>query len=226
MTRVKICGLTAPDQARAVAEMGAWAIGMVFTESKRRVTPGRAAEIVAAAGEAVEKVGVFVDSSPEEILDAVQQAGLTRVQLHGRESPEIVGRITVPCWKAFRIRDEGSIDRIRSWLAALPKDVGVEAILLDAFVAGRAGGTGERFGWDVVVRARQQGALEGFPPIILAGGLDPDNVGEAIDALRPWAVDVSSGVEASPGVKDLRKVEAFLKAAREGSLPRSEEGFS
>ncbi len=122
--------------------------------------------------------------------------------------------ISVPCWKVFRVRDESFAEEIRDWCGRLGADAQPEAIMLDAYNPHAAGGTGEPFNWELVVQGRRDGRMDDLPPIILAGGLDPDNVAEAIAAVRPWAVDVSSGVESSPGVKDMAKVEAFLRAVR------------
>ena len=213
--RVKICGLTQPDQARAIAEMGADAIGLVFAESKRRMDIEQAREVAVAAGAKIEKVGVFVDADAEQITQIIEQVGITRVQLHGCEPPEIIEVISVPCWKVFRVRDESFAEKVRDWCGRLGANAHLEAIMLDAYNPNAAGGTGESFNWELVVRARRDGRMDNLLPIILAGGLDPDNVAEAIAAVRPWAVDVSSGVESSPGVKDLAKVEAFLRAVRD-----------
>ncbi len=212
---MKICGLTQPDQARAIAEMGADAIGLVFAESNRRMDIEQAREVAVAAGAKIEKVGVFVDADAEPITQIIEQVGITRVQLHGCEPPEIINAISVPCWKVFRVRDESFAEEIRDWYGRLGADAQVEAIMLDAYNPHAAGGTGESFNWELVVRAHRDGRMDDLPPIILAGGLDPDNVAEAIARVRPWAVDVSSGVESSPGVKDMAKVEAFLRAVRD-----------
>jgi phosphoribosylanthranilate isomerase len=211
---VKICGLTDPDQAQAIAQMGADAIGLVFAPSKRRITPEQGAAIVQAVGEAAQTVGLFVDASAEDINAVVAQTGVSRVQLHGDEPPEIVADIVVPCWKVFHVRDENFAVEVHDWLVCLPEGVDVEAILLDTYSPKAAGGTGESFNWDFVARTRDEGLLGDLPPIILAGGLTPDNVAEAVRVVQPNMVDVSSGVETSPGVKDLTKVKAFLQAAK------------
>lgn len=214
--RVKICGLTQPDQARAVAEMGADAIGLNFAESKRRVDIAQAREVAdAVVGAKIEKVGVFVDADSEQITRIIEQVGITRVQLHGAEPPEIIEAISVPCWKVFRVQDESFAEEVRDWYGRLGADAHLEAVVLDTYNPHTAGGTGESFNWELVVQARRNGQMDDLPPIILAGGLDVDNVAEAIAAVRPWAVDVASGVESSPGVKDMAKVEAFLSAVRD-----------
>lgn len=211
---VKICGLTQPDQARAIAGMGADAIGLNFAPSKRRITPETGAAIVQAVGSAAQTVGLFVDAPAEEINAVVEQTGVSRVQLHGDEPPYLVADIAVPCWKVFHIRDENFATEIHEWLVCLPEGVEVEAVLLDTYCPHVAGGTGESFNWDFVARTRDEGLLGDLPPIILAGGLTPNNVAEAIRVVQPSMVDVASGVETSPGVKDLAKVQAFLRAAK------------
>lgn len=214
---VKICGLTIPDQARAIADMGADAIGLNFAPSKRRITPEQGSAIVQAVGERARTVGLFVDAPADEINAVVEATGVGCVQLHGNESPEIVAEISAPCWKVFHIDpagDENFITEIHEWLVCLPTGAEVEAILLDTYSPKAAGGTGESFNWETLAHLRDEGFLGDLPPIILAGGLKPDNVAEAIRITQPSMVDVSSGVESSPGVKDLVKVREFLRAAK------------
>lgn len=211
---VKICGLTDPAQARTVADMGADAIGMVFAPSKRRIPPEQGTEIVRAVGDTARTVGLFVDAPVSDINSVIEQTGVSRVQLHGKESPEIVAKILVPCWKVFHVRDEQFATEIHDWLICLPDGVEVEAILLDTYSPKAAGGTGANFNWNDVARLRGEGLLGDLPPIILAGGLTSENVAEAIRVVQPSMVDVSSGVESAPGVKDPAKVQAFLQAAK------------
>jgi len=144
------------------------------------------------------------------------------VQLHGDEPPEIVGEIHAPCIKAFRVRDGKWLREVRTWVEAVRARSHLVAILLDAYDKSARGGTGRRFNWDLVADARAGGGLAGLDPIILAGGLDADCVGRAIDTVKPWAVDVASGVEKAPGVKDLHKVADFILATRDGSVLESE----
>lgn len=213
--QVKICGLTRPDQAAEIAQMGVDAIGVVLARSSRQVSPEQAREISQSVPKGIEVVGVFVDSDAGTINRVSNQAGLSMVQLHGNEPAKIVGMIDLPCIKAFRIRDENWSEQVRRWLNSVSQAEKLKAILLDTYKPGIAGGTGEQFNWQWVVQARQDGELSGLRPIILSGGLDPDNVAEAIRAVKPWAVDVSSGVEAAPGIKDIEKVRAFIHAVRE-----------
>jgi len=211
--RVKICGITHPDWARVAADAGADAVGLILADSPRRVTPDGAAGIVDALPPWVAPVGVFVDAPAQAIREIAAQVGLAAVQLHGDEPPEILselGRMKVI--KAFGIGSEDDLAAARTWhkgaerLGRTP-----DAYLVDARVAGGPkGGTGHVADWDVA--ARMIG--EGFTPLILAGGLGPENVAEAVWAVRPWGVDSSSGTEAEPGTKSPDKIRAFVDAVR------------
>ncbi len=220
--RVKIEGLRDPATAIRIAQMGADAIGMVFAESPRWVSPEQARAIVDVLPPWVATVGVFVDSDPATINRVVERARIGYVQLHGDEGPDIVGEIGVPCIKAFRVRDEGWLGEVRGWLERVTARYNLAAVLLDTYNPKIRGGTGERFNWDLVSDARSAGAMSGIDPIILAGGLDAVCVGQAIDIVKPWGVDVASGVEKAPGVKDFKKVEKFIRATREGDELHSE----
>ena len=201
MTRVKICGITRPEDALAAAAAGADAIGLVFAESPRRVTPRQAAEILAALPPFVTPVALFVNQRPEHIRSVCEPLGIRTVQLHGDEGPEVVDQLHKFCViKAFRIGSRADLAPVAAYASA--------AILLDARVRGRRGGTGQAFEWSL---------LDGFEPpgpLILAGGLGPQNVAEAIRRVRPFADDASSGVERVPGEKDPARVRAFVAAAR------------
>ena len=239
--RVKIEGLRDPPTAVRVAELGADAIGLVFAPAPRRVTPEQAREIVAALPPAVTTVGVFVNAPADEINRIVEETGIGCVQLHGDEPPGIVAKIHAPCIKAFRVRYENWVEEVATWLgessmgrlredanererSSVRENASVRGfvpsrltVLLDAYDPALRGGSGKRFNWDLIARARENGEVGEFEvigPIILAGGLDAACVGEAIRVARPWAVDVASGVESSPGVKDLAKVKAFIEAVR------------
>lgn len=220
--RVKIEGLREPTDAMRVAQMGADAIGMVFAESPRWVSPDQARAIVDILPPWVATVGVFVNSDAVAINRVVERTGIGYVQLHGDETPDVVGRIDVPCIKAFRIRDESWLAEVRQWLSECRSRSNLAAVLLDAYNPNIRGGTGERFNWDLVADARAAGAMAGIDPVILAGGLDDACVSQAIDLVQPWAVDVASGVEKSPGVKDFRKIRDFIDATKEGDELRSE----
>ena len=199
--RVKICGITSPADARMADEAGADAIGMIFVGwSKRAVDPARARAIAAAVRPFVTRVGVFADAPLAEVERTVETVGLDAVQLHGDESDtyaaELAERVPVPVVKAVRFAAD--LDRAR--LERFP----AQAILLDA----PRPGSGEAFSW------RDAQHLAGMPRLILAGGLTPENVADGIAALAPYAVDVASGVERAPGVKDPERVRRFVDEAR------------
>ena len=214
--RVKICGLRDPSQALRIAQMGADAIGLVFASSPRWVSPEQARAVVDVLPPMVAAVGVFVDEEAETINRVAERVRLTMVQLHGDEGPEIVESLTLPVVKAFTVRDAGWAEAVQEWLAGVQSRRRVAGVLLDAHDPDARGGTGQRFNWAWVAEARTSGALAGLGPLVLAGGLDASVVSDAIDIVQPWAVDVSSGVESSPGVKDLKKVDDFIRATREG----------
>ncbi len=220
--RIKIEGLRDPQTALRVAQMGADAIGMVFASSPRWVSPEQARAIVDVLPPWVASVGVFVNADAATINHVIERTHIGCVQLHGDEPPEIVGQIRRPCIKAFGVRDESWLGEVRSWLDGVQARSNLAAVLLDAYNPDVRGGTGEQFNWDMVADARAAGAMAGVDPIILAGGLDAACVSQAIDLVQPWAVDVASGVEKAPGVKDLRKVESFIRATREGDELKSE----
>ena len=209
MTRIKICGVTLPDDAAAVAAAGVDFIGLNFwPESKRYLNPARApllAGVVRAMGHA-KLVGVFVDPDPDEVLAVAALVELDIIQLHGDEDPDAVKRIVDavarPVWKAITVRSACDLEHLDVWQ--------VDALLLDAPTPDR-GGAGASFDHALARDARAR-----FPhlKIMLAGGLAADNVGVAITRVQPWAVDVASGVEAAPGVKDRSKLAAFVAAVR------------
>lgn len=205
--RIKICGITRAEDALAAAEAGADAIGFMFyAGSPRCVTVGQAGEISRRLPPLVGRVGVFVNPTEAEVRAAVAGAGLSAVQLHGEETPEFCARFApLPVIKAFRIRGEESLGELAGY-------AGVQAWLLDAWVQGARGGTGERFNWDLALKAKSQGR-----PILLAGGLTPGNAAQAVREVHPDALDVSSGVETAPGLKDAAKIRAFIAAVTETS---------
>ena len=209
IVRAKICGITRPEDARVAIEQGAHALGFVFAPSSpRALTRDQAAVLVRSLPPFVSKVGLFVDASREEVLDMATRVGLDTVQLHGDEDPETCAAVqrVVPVVKAFRVRGPETVAQMQAYREC------IAAFLLDAYFPGRHGGTGTRFDWAQAVEAKSL-----VVPIILAGGLDPRNVTEAIKTVRPFAVDVSSGVESAPGLKDSQKVRAFLGAVSTAS---------
>lgn len=201
-TRIKICGITNLEDAHAAAALGADALGFIFVpDTPRYIEPEDAKRIISDLPPFIITVGVFADVLPEVILQTVETCGLNAVQLHGSETPEYCSEINGPkLIKASRVKDRNS-------LSTLP-DYKVSAYLLDTYIRGKKGGTGETFNWDLAVEAKRYGR------IIIAGGLTPENVARAIRHVRPYAVDVGSGVEASPGKKDHSKVKAFIENIR------------
>ncbi|NTW28630.1 MAG: phosphoribosylanthranilate isomerase [Coriobacteriia bacterium] len=208
-TRIKICGITRAEDAALAVAAGADAIGVVFAPSPRQVDVLRAAEIFSAVPPAVERVGVFVNAPAEEVARAVTLCGLSAVQFSGDESPENCAVAPASVVKAFRVGTEFDTAQLEPYRGH------VDALLLDTYVAGQAGGTSQTFSWHTI------GELPGWAPFYVAGGLNAGNVGECIAALHPFAVDVSSGVESSPGVKDPEKVRALCAAVR--AADRKEE---
>ena len=204
--RVKICGITNSDDALAALDAGADALGfMFFKDSPRNLQFSAARSIIGKLPPFIAKVGVFVDPSEQFVREAIE-AGVDTLQFHGDESPEFCRRFGLRTYKAFRIKDASSLQPLR--------DYDTSAWLLDAFVSGKQGGTGHVFNWDLAVQAKKLGR-----PVILAGGLTPDNVFEAITAVGPYAVDVSSGVESAPGRKDPHDVEHALGSENRAREP-------
>jgi phosphoribosylanthranilate isomerase len=200
--KIKICGITRVDDARAAVDAGVDMVGLMFCEtSPRHVTLAQAAEIASHLPPHILRVGVFVDSEEEFVLAAARQCGLGLLQFHGKEDAAFCTQFGLMSMKAFRIRDEASLDQLSNYTT--------DAFLLDSYVPGKAGGTGERFNWSLAVRAKQWRR-----PIFLAGGLTAQNVAEAVRMVEPFAVDVSSGVESAPGVKDPVKMRDFIQAVR------------
>ena len=203
MTRVKICGITRPADAHQAADLGAWAIGMVFWPESARVCSVEDAERIGAElHRRLHIAGVFVNATLDEVASTADRCGLTLLQLHGDEGPaycrEAARRTGCKVMKAARVRDAAHVHALRPF----PTDFH----LLDAYSPRTPGGTGETFNWELV------GLHPAEPPVVLSGGLTPDNVGEAIATARPFAVDSASGTEAAPGRKDPAKVKALFRA--------------
>jgi phosphoribosylanthranilate isomerase len=200
--KVKICGITNVEDGMAAAEAGADALGFIFYQQSPRYVPiEKAVTVIRDLPPMIVKVGVFVDAQEDVVLRAIRECGLNLLQFHGSESPEYCVQFGLMSMKAFQIRDAQSLTRLT--------DFKTDAWLLDAYAPGKLGGTGQRFNWDLAIEARKLGR-----PIFLAGGLTLENVAEAVRHVEPYAVDVSSGVEASPGKKDHGKVKAFIEAAK------------
>lgn len=203
-TRVKICGITREEDAKAAVQCGCDAIGLVFFEpSPRFVRPDAASRIATQLPPFVDAVGLFVDATPTFVRDILSQVRLDLLQFHGEETPEYCRQFGVPYLKAVRVKPETNLLQY----AAAYADA--KALLLDAYVSGTPGGTGTTFDWTLIP--------QDFPmPIILAGGLDAGNVSEAIQQCRPYAVDVSGGVERQKGIKDADKIAAFMRGVLNG----------
>lgn len=202
MARIKICGITRIEDALAAAHAGADAIGLVFhAASPRAINPEQAAAIVKALPPFVSSVGLFVDASEERIHDVLRQVPLDMLQFHGAEPDAFCQRFARPYLKAVRVRPG---DDLNALAANWP---GASGILLDSYKPGVPGGTGETFDWSMVPAQRNW-------PLILAGGLQTDNVRQAIELTAPWAVDVSGGVEAARGIKDPAKINAFIQEVK------------
>jgi phosphoribosylanthranilate isomerase len=208
-TWIKMCGMTRAEDALAAADAGADAVGFIFAESPRRIEPQAARAIGRVLPPHILRFGVFVDEAPATIGHVIEEAGLDRVQLYGFEEAllrEVVGTRMV---KAFRVADESVLTEIRSW--------NPDCFFLDTFSRHAVGGTGESFDWSIALRAKALGR------VVLAGGLDPENVADAIREVEPFGVDVSSGIEDTPGHKSPDKIWAFVKAVRAADRRKSGE---
>jgi phosphoribosylanthranilate isomerase len=209
--RIKFCGLTSLPDAQLAVQVGAWAIGLIFwPHSPRRCGLEDAAEIAAALKRQAEIVGVFVNPTLDEVARTADAVGLTMLQLHGEEGPAFcaeAGRRTgCKVIKAARVRSGADIQTLSSFHT--------DYHLLDSYTAGVPGGTGETFAWEIARHHR------GRTPVILSGGLNPGNVADAISVVRPFAVDVASGVELAPGRKDPDKIRAFAAAVASTATPQ------
>lgn len=205
-TAVKICGVTRVEDALAAAEYGAHAIGLVFyAPSPRYIEPARAARIVEALPPFVTPVGLFVNAGEDEVRETAARAGVRLLQFHGDETPEFCACFALPWMKAVRVRPGVDL------LQYAREFAGARALLLDAFQEGLHGGTGAVFDWNLIPPALPL-------PVVLSGGLSPGNVAEAIRRVNPCAVDVSSGVEASRGIKDPVKIAAFMQGVRNADV--------
>jgi len=202
MTLVKICGITDLDTARTAADAGADALGFVFAPGRRRIAPDTARAIIRRLPPEVLTVGVFVDEDPETVQGIAAHCGLGALQFHGRESPEYCRGFREKVIKAFGVGNASVRELERA------EEYPVWCLLLDTFSPGRPGGTGRVFDWRLIE------SLKFSRPVILAGGLNPGNVQAAIAAVRPYGVDVSTGVETG-GLKDPAKIRSFIKLARE-----------
>jgi phosphoribosylanthranilate isomerase len=200
--RVKICGITRVEDALAAVRFGATAIGIVFwKKSARYVTPAKAREIIAALPPFITAVGVYVDPDFDWVEETLSVVGLNLLQFHGNEDPAFCTQFPRPYIKAMRVRAGADL------LQYATRYTGASGLLLDTYVEGEPGGTGHAFDWSLI-----PGELP--LPLILSGGLHPGNITSAIQRARPWAVDVSSGVESARGIKDVEKIAAFMRGVR------------
>lgn len=211
MVRVKICGITNLEDALMAVEAGADALGFVFFQgSPRYISPEQAAAIIRLLPPFVQMVGLFVNEEAATVNSVADRCGLDLVQLHGEESPGYCRNVKRRIIKAFRVKDESSLAEMANYPVA--------ACLLDAWSPNAHGGTGKTFNWEIAAKAAES------QTIILAGGLTPDNVAGAIAAVRPYAVDISSGVESAPGKKDAGKVLSFISLAHLNLSPDRSSG--
>jgi len=200
---VKICGITDYEDASIAVELGAAALGFIFAHSPRQVTPQKARDIISAIPPFAKTVGIFVNQDPIEINKIMRFCGLDLVQLHGDESPDFCDELMPHTIKALRIKDKASLRTARAY-----RDK-VRALLLDTYSKDKAGGTGETFDWQLAIKIKKLGI-----PIILAGGLGPSNIDGAISTVRPYAVDVNSGVEKRPGKKSHSLIKNLMEKVK------------
>jgi len=200
MTWVKICGITNIEDGLKAASLGVDALGFIFAPSMRRIKPDTTQKIIQALPTTLLKVGVFVDEDPEEVLRVAEYCGLNALQFHGKESPDYCQKFSMLVIKAIQIKDLESLDDMERYPDT--------TLLLDTYSPVQAGGTGNSFSWEIALKAKEK------RDFILSGGLNQYNVGEAIKKVRPWGVDVSSGVERGQGKKDHLKMNDFVKEAR------------
>jgi phosphoribosylanthranilate isomerase len=196
--KIKICGITNMDDALLAAELGADALGFIFVKtSPRYIRPSAARKIIQELPPFVIPVGVVADSTREDILDLIEETRIGCVQLHGNESPKELAKFPIPIYKSFRVDKEFNLETLQRYKGS--------AYLLDAHVEGALGGTGKTFDWEIAIAAKAYGR------IILAGGLTPENIAEAVKKVQPYAVDANSGVESVPGKKNKNKLEQLFK---------------
>jgi len=210
-TRIKVCGITDYGDLAHAVSAGVDGLGFIFAEkSPRRIDPEKARELIKSVPPFVDAVGVFVNQDPDIVTDIIKYCGLTMVQLHGQENVDYCRLMPVRVLKAFAVNNDSNGSEMASYA-----DVAA-GYLLDTYHQSMAGGSGQAFDWNLVEGLRVPG------PVLLAGGLGPDNIEEAIGVVRPFAVDVNSGVEKSPGRKDHEKVTAVVEAVRRADLQLSQ----
>jgi len=200
--KVKICGITNIDDALYAAELGVDALGFIFVKSSMRyIAPKAARKIIQELPPFIIPVGVFVDMPQEGIIELIEQTRIKCVQLHGNETPKQLAGFSVPAIKSFRVKNDFDVQQLRRFSAS--------AFLLDTYVDGALGGTGKTFDWSIAIKVKS------FGRIILSGGLNPENIIEAAQKVKPYAVDVNSGVEESPGKKDRTKLKLLFERLKQ-----------
>lgn len=210
MVRVKVCGITNFQDASNAVKLGVDALGFIFAPSPRKITPEKAREIICAIPPFVKTVGVFVNEDPATIRKIIQFCGLDLVQLHGDEPPDLCHELMPYTIKAFRPKNEDNLSFIRPYVGK------IRALLFDTYSEEKRGGTGKTFDWDLAIKGKELGV-----PVILAGGLTPSNIERAISTVRPFAVDVNSGVEERPGKKSpalMKRLMETIKGMDHGGL--------
>jgi phosphoribosylanthranilate isomerase len=217
-TRIKICGVCRPEDAELAARAGADAVGIpLYERAPRYVEPALARQIIAALPPFVTPVGIFVDASPEDVLRRAHELGLRHVQFNGHESPQDVRAVSpLMVIKAIRVDRSTFVNVLNEWREAIRSTglANLAGFVLETAGTNQPGGTGVENDWAAIRDAKGSGAFEGLPPVIAAGGLNPNNVADVVRAVRPYAVDVSSGVEAALRQKSADKVIAFVAAVR------------
>ena len=200
MTKIKICGITNLDDALAALELGVDALGFVFTESPRKVTPDKVEQIASQMDIPVLKVGVFVNEDVNQVQNIFDRCNLDYVQLSGNEDKIYLEKLSLPIIKVFKVKDQTVLKEIPQY--------DLNLFMLETFNENQYGGTGKTFNWEIAKEAKK------FGRVILSGGLTPENVFSALQQVEPYGVDVSSGVEEAPGKKDKKKLEQFVKEVR------------
>jgi phosphoribosylanthranilate isomerase len=198
--KVKICGITNHQDAAFAVQFGVDAIGFIFAQSPRRVTQEKARDIISTLPPFMKTVGVFVNENPDAIRSVMEGCNLDLVQLHGDETPDVCSELMPYSIKAFQLKDESSLEKIKPYCGK------VRAFLFDAYAKDKRGGTGSTFDWDLAIKGKALGV-----PVLLSGGLNPSNIESAIATVRPYAVDINSGIEASPGKKDPALMKELIK---------------
>ena len=211
MVRVKVCGITSLEDAAMVHSNGVKILGFIFAPSERRITPEKARDIISRLPPSVQTVGVFVNENPKVVRDIREYCGLDLVQLHGDESPEMCRELMPFVIKAFRLKDASILKNVDFFRGR------IRAVLFDAYSKEKRGGTGKTFDWDLAVRGKDFGL-----PVILSGGLGPRNIQDAITTVRPFAVDLNSGVEKSPGKKCPVLIRKLMENIAAVHTPRDE----